>query len=135
MNYKVDRETAENDFNRFAQQARLRFDRIRDDNERKDVESDRERFIEEVMVGCIEVDDDGWATVITQSEELPQVRFGSRPRASIYKAADRSKSTKEMDKMFAMIADAAGVTKAHLYTLDQYDLTNVLCVFGLFLAS
>lgn len=130
---KINREVAEADFQRFADMARLDLDRPRNSNERRDIEDDKEQFVYFVMKGRITVDDEGYPTVKTDSEELPEVRFGRRPRVTSLRAMDKCKKNNENGKMLAMVADTLGIAPAKLNTLEYADFEVVSLVFSLFL--
>ena len=132
---KVSNEVAEQDFQRFADMARLKLDRVRNENERRDLGEDRQYFIEEVMDGRIVVDENGYPTVLTESEELPEVKFTRRPRVTGLRAMDKCKKENENGKMIAMMADTLGIAPAKFNTLDTVDFENVSLVFGLFLGN
>lgn len=132
---QVDRETAISEFERFASCARLKLDRVRDGNTQRDLNQDRDFFIEEVMEGRILVDDEGWVTVRTESETLPEVKFTKRPKVTGLRAMDKCKANNDNAKMLAMMADTLGISSALLNTLDMVDFENIGLVFGLFLGN
>ena len=132
---KVDAETAADDFERFARAARIKMDRVRNVNDRKDLEEDRQFFIEEVMDGRIVVDNEGIVTVKTDSEDLPEVRFPRRVNAMALVAQDRRKEGENMEKLVQMISAATKAPAGKLKLLDAPDFKNVGLVFSLFLAD
>jgi hypothetical protein len=134
---QVDEETAKAEFDRFCRAARRKMDRIRDENSRRDLEADRQYFIEEVMDGRITVDEEGFPTIHTDHEhpKLAKVRFDRRPRGSAWTAMDRVKKDKEMGKIYAAMAAACGLTGKELEKLDAVDLESVQTVFMLFLGN
>lgn len=133
--HRVDYETAAADFDRFAASARIRMDRARNTNTRRDLEDDRQRFIEEVMDGRITVDLDGIVTVRTDSEDIPEVTFPRRVSALAMAAADKRKDGEDVAKMNAMIGAATGIAPGRIAKLEAPDWFNVALVFGLFLAN
>lgn len=132
---RIAKEVAEADFYRFAAVARLRLDRISDSDSRRDIEKEREQFVEEVMDGRIAVDQDGWPTVYTESEILPEVKFTNRPKVTALRAMDKAGLGEENAKMLAMMADTLRIPSAKLNSLDWVDFQNVSLVFGLFLGN
>ena len=132
---KVSKEIAEADFERFAARARLRLDRINDSDTRRDVANEREQFIEEVMDGRIVVDEEGWPTVYTESEILPELKFTNRPKVTALRAMDKAKPGNENAKMLAMMADTLRIPSAKFNSLDLIDFQNVSLVFSFFLGD
>jgi len=134
---QVDEQTAVQEFDRFCRAARLKMDRIRDENSRRDLEGDRQYFIEEVMDGRITVDEEGWPTIHTDHDhpKLKAIKFDRRPKGSAWTAMDRVKKDKEMAKIYAAMAAACGLTGKELENLDAVDLESVQTVFMLFLGN
>lgn len=134
---QVDEETAKAEFDRFCRAARLRMDRVRDENSRRDLEADRQYFIEEVMDGRITVDEEGWPTIHTDHEnaKLSKIKFSRRPKGSAWTAMDRVKKDKEMSKIYAAMGAACGCSGKELEALDAVDLESVQTVFMLFLGN
>lgn len=130
---KITKELAEADFQRFADMARLDLERPRNSNDRRDLDEDKEQFIYFVTKGRVTVDDDGYPTVHTESEELPAVRFGRRPRVTALRAMDKCKRNNENGKMLAMMADVLGIAPAKMNALEYADFEVVSLVFSLFL--
>lgn len=133
----IDVETAEGEFDRFATAARLKLDRVRNENSRRDLEEDRQYFIEEVVDGRITVDDNGWPSIHTDhdNEKLKKITFSRRPKGSAWTAMDRVKKDKEMSKIYAAMGAACGLTGKELENLDAVDLESVQTVFMLFLGN
>ena len=130
---KINKEMAEAEFQRFADMARLDLDRPRNANERRDIEEGKEQFVYFVMKGRITVDDEGYPTVKTESEELPTIRFGKRPRVTALRAMDKCKKNNDNGKMLAMMADTLGIAPAMFNSLEYTDFEVVSLVFSLFL--
>lgn len=129
----ISREVAEADFERFCETARLDLNKPRNNNDKQDLGEQRELFIYYVMRGRLTVDDDGWPTVITQCEDLPEVRFSRRPCVPALRAMDKVKATNENGKLLAMIGDVLGVPTASWNKLEFVDFEVVSLVFALFL--
>ena len=133
VDVKITKEVAEAEFQRFADMARIDMERPRNTNERRDLEDDREQFVYFVEKGRITVDEEGYPTVNTESEDLPTVRFGRRPRVTALRAMDKCKKNNENGKMLAMMADTLGIAPAKLNSLEYADFEVVSLVFSLFL--
>lgn len=133
METKIPKDMAENDFQRFADFARLDLDSYRTEMQAEKVNACREHFIEAVMDGRILVDEEGGVDVKTSLEELPSVRFSRRPRQSDRKAMDRCKLTAIEQKEDAWLSSLCGIPVQVLNKLEQADIRLVKEVFHLFL--
>jgi hypothetical protein len=133
MEYKVSKEVAEEEFSRFAQAARLDLEKPRDESERTDVFTSRDLFIYHVMLGDIVVDEGGWATVKTQCDELPEVRFTKRPKVSALRVMDKHRASDGNARLLSMIGETIGIAPARLNALDYADFEIVSLVFNMFL--
>jgi hypothetical protein len=134
MTEKICKEIAEQDFNRFATVARLDLEKPRDESERTDIFTCREQFIYHVMRGNIVVNEEGWPTVLTQSEDLPRIEFTKRPKVTALRAMDKYKQGDASAKTLAMMGDTLGIAPVRLNSLDYADFETVSLVFSLFLA-
>lgn len=132
---KVDKATADDDFKRFTDAARIKMDRNRNTNDQKDLEGDRQRFIEEIMAGHIVVDDAGLVTVMTDNEHLPEVKFPRRVNARALAAADRRKPNEKWGQTIQQLSAVTGKSPGLIDGLDTCDFMNLLLVFGFFLES
>jgi len=133
MENQISREVAESDFDRFAKFARLKMDRVRNLNEKTDVEELRAFVVDEIVDGRITVDDGGRVTIRTESAETPEVKFVHRPFGTIIKAMDMQKTGQDGAKQLAAIAETCGISKAKLEALEYRDLANVQVIFSMFL--
>jgi hypothetical protein len=134
---KVDRETAQQDFDRFVRFARLKLDRVRNENDRRDIESDTQYFIEEIMDGRISVDDEGHVIVYTESENenLKEIHITTRPKVSILRAMDKAHRDQGNAKWIAAIGEHVGIAPSVINKLDMVDWQNLEMVCGFFLAN
>ena len=133
MEEKISHKMAEEEFNRFATVARLDMEKPRDFSERTDVSSSRDLFIYHVKRGDIEVNEEGWPTVLTQSEDLPRIEFTKRPKVTALRAMDKYKQGDQSAKTLAMMGDTLGIAPVKLNSLDYADFETVSLVFSLFL--
>jgi hypothetical protein len=130
---KISQEMAEEEFNRFATVARLDLEKPRDESDRSDVLTMRDLFIYHVKKGNITVDDEGWPTIRTQSDDLPQIVFHNRPKVTALRAMDKCKRDNNNAKFLSMMGDALGIAPVRLNSLDYADFETVSLVFNLFL--
>ena len=128
----ISQAVAEEEFERFCKAARLKMDRVRDQLSQKDIKADKQYFIEELMEGRITVDSDGWPTVHTENEALPEIVFNKRPTGKSLMAMDKKKSGQDAAKMFAIVGAYLGINPPRLMDLDDVDWVNVECVYSLF---
>jgi hypothetical protein len=133
MEDKISKEMAEEEFDRFAKAARLDMEKPRDQADRTDVFSSKELFIYHIQRGNISVDEDGWPTVHTQSEDLPDIQFRCRPKVTALRVMDKYKATDESAKMLAMLGATLGISPAKLNALDYADYEVAGLVFSMFL--
>ena len=130
---KITTEVAEADFQRFADKIRLDMEKPRNENERRSIDMARETFIYAVTKGFITVDEEGYATVITECEDLPAVRFGGKAKAIHRRAIDKVKDTSKVSQQQAHIAAILEIPTAKLIQLDEHDTQYVELVYELFL--
>jgi hypothetical protein len=130
---KIPRDVAKDDFDRFAEFARLKMDSYRSEVAQEKVNTCREHFIENVMCGRITVDEDGQATILTESEVVPSVRFGRRPNGFDDKQMDKCKIYAIEAKEDARVASVLGVAPALFNKLEHHDRRLIKEVFHLFL--
>ena len=133
MEQKISKDMAEEEFDRFAQSARLDMEKPRDESDRTDIFTSRDLFIYHIQRGNIVVDEEGWPTVKTQSEELPEVRFSKRPRVTALRVMDKYKANDSSAKMLAMMGDTLGISPVKLNSLEYADFEIVSLVFNMFL--
>lgn len=132
MEEKMNRAMAESEFDRFCDAARINMDRYRNDEDAEEFVTYRERFIEGVQSGRITVDDEGWPTVHTESENLKEVRFGRRPNGFDRCTMDKHHDGAQQTRLFAWIASIVGKSPKHLQGLEEHDMDVVRTVFALF---
>jgi len=135
MDEKISREMAEAEFERFAACARLDLSEFRPEKDKAEVDANRESFIEDVMAGRLVVDAEGWPTVLTESEDLPQVRFPRRPSGVDRIAMDKCKQDALNYRTYVWVGSVTKVAAAKLSALDDHDWKRIWRVFDLFLAA
>ena len=130
---KVLREVAEEEFERFAEFARLKMDSYRSEAAQEKMETCRQHFIEAVVDGRIEVDADGHVTVKTECEAVEKVHFGRRPNGYDDKQMDKQKMFAIEAKEDARICSVLGIAPALFGKIEQHDRRLIKEVFYLFL--
>lgn len=92
----------------------------------------RDLFIEFVMDGQIEVDEEGWPTVNTQAEFLSKLTWTKRPQGVDKCAMDKC-GNDIVARNFAWVASVTGKSQGVLKKLDDADWEAVWLVHDLFL--
>jgi len=130
MEYKIDRETAERDFDRMVAAMRIMMKAYGDENEQRDKAADRELLIDQIMLGNATVDDDGFLTYLTGDGE--QIKF-KKPKGDATLAIDRVKETKKVAQGYAILGELTGRAPVTFAKMDQYDVKVCAAVMTLFL--
>jgi hypothetical protein len=133
MENQVDRESAEQEFERFATAARIKMTGFRNEKDQKDLDDNRNQFVEYVIDGTITVDDSGFPSVHVESDDLKVVKFPRRPKGIDRCAMDKVAEKELNGKLYSWVASATGVASAKLKQLDEADWSKVWTVFQLFL--
>jgi len=130
----VDRETAEQDFQRFCTAMHLtrRLERKRRDQDtQENLEEARDIFVETIEIGRLVVTEKGEAQF--KPESLPDKTITFRlPTGATLMAADQRKEGHSIAKMYAMLADMTGEHPSLFAKLPQYDLDVVQAIALLF---
>jgi hypothetical protein len=132
MSNKVDRETAENEFERWAEamDLDLDFDGM-DENERRDTESDRRLVIRAIQNGSVIIDEEGALLYTPRKRQLDQPIKFSEPSGAALLVMDKKKKHAEIGKLYASLAE---LTKTSVLTFSKMhfaDLKVVLAVYTL----
>jgi len=116
---QIDRETAENEFERWASAMKIKLDRTGlDENERRDIAEDKDQIIQCIMRGQIEINDND--LLVYHPEGGRPLTF-HRPRGSDLVVMDKKKKTADFGKINASLATitrTSEVTFAKMYTSD-----------------
>ena len=85
----IDRETAENEFDRWVEAMSLDLDQVDfDENDRRDIQIDKERIIRSIQKGKIEINDDG---LIVYTPEGGRPLTFHRPKGADLTVMDKKK--------------------------------------------
>ena len=119
----VDRETAQNDFNRFVEAMDLRLDReTMDKNDRRDIDDDIDVIIWEIMYGILSVNDEG--AIVLHSKKYDKDITFHEPSPAHMAAMDRQKEHQKMAQMYSLIpgvCDAPASVIKHQLTQHEFD--------------
>ena len=133
---KVDEQTAEQEFDRFAEAMVLEVDESRmDEDEAKEFKPLKRTFIRAVQSGALVVNEDGEPELSLSKpvNDISTVRF-REPKGADYMQADKSKKTESMKKFFMIMASMTDVP-VNVYTnMRKRDLKVCQAITGLFMA-
>ena len=128
---KVDRQTAEQEFQVIADKLRLDFDTEGlDENEVRDREQDRIKIIKAIQKGYITTDEKGILT-FHPSDGDPIVWF--RPNGKALMAMDKKKKSADVGKMYASMAAMTSASFTTFEDMDIADMDICLSIWTLFL--
>jgi hypothetical protein len=123
----MSREVAEDNFDLMCKAARIKWDRYRETNGKKDADEVREKLVYAIEDGEITISSDGWPTVhgYTQSGKQKDVKITHRPFGAERLMSDRVPEGKDVAKMYAVIGKFTGVSPADIASLEETDLRRV----------
>jgi len=131
---KMDGESAEAEFQRFADEFELDIDeKGMDDEDRQAFQASKKVFIRELKRGSIVVDERGAATYTTRFETNPSPVVFHEPTGATFMASDQKKRGHDAAKMYAMIADMTRQNIQRFSKMPRRDLKVVESVALLFL--
>ena len=130
---KINREQAENEFERMADAMRLDLDPEGiDENERRDMEGDRRTFVKAIVRGDLVLDDD-LRPVFTPEGGDPLTFYP--PKGSSLMAADKKKEGHDVAKTYAILGELTRAPAVTFSKMDFPDLKVCVAVMGLFFAQ
>lgn len=126
--YKISREIAEQDFDRFCEKNRI--DNDVDDfseEDQKAFDEHKKRIVKAIMKGEMVIND-------ASEAEFCGVKFKT-PKGRVLLAMDRSKKGQDMKAQFEVMADICEVPAATFSKMDSVDVKVCMAVTALFLGS
>lgn len=132
--YIIDAETAQGELERFAgaMDLDIAIDDDLDKKERKEAQKSISTVLRAIRSGRLVIGDDGVPTYTPTKNNVPAIRF-SEPTGATLIAADKFADNQKLHKLYAMLAEMAGVPSNTFSKLAMSDLKEVLAVGGLFL--
>ena len=132
--YIIDAETAHSELERFADAMDLdiTIDDDLDKKERKEAQKSISTVLRAIRSGRLVIDDDGIPTFTPTKNNVAPIRF-NEPTGATLIAADKFGDNQKLHKLYAMLAEMAGVPSNTFSKLAMSDLKEVLAVGGLFL--
>lgn len=129
---KVDRETAELEFERFVEAMDLDLDPAEmDEEDRKGLDIQKGKILSAIMAGSLVINEDG-EPVFTPAVEGDQIKF-PEPTGAAFMAMDRKKKTEDMGKLFAMMAAITGTHASTFAKMKNRDLKVCIAITTLFM--
>jgi len=126
-----DKETAQAEFERFAEAMRIDLDiEDLDENDVRDLRIDQRVVIKSIMEGRIVIDEQGIATFFP--EGCDSVTFRKAKTTAII-ATDKKKQTAKMAQTLAILADLTGKPSTIFHKWDHADFKIASSVMNLFL--
>jgi hypothetical protein len=125
----VDKETAENEFDRWTRAMRIKMDRVRNTNDRSDLEEDKALIVELIMEGTATVDEEG--RLVYHSEDGKHLTF-YRSKGEQIAEIDKVKKTDQVKQGYALagaITRTSAKTIAGLYTNEIPEVTTIASLF------
>lgn len=131
MENKIDRETAEREFDRFMDAMDLDTDSSAwDEDDRKSFDQQKDRIVRAIQNGSLVVNDDGEPVYTTGAETLTF----HEPKGSALMAMDRRKKGEDVGKFYATMADITGTNAKTFALMKNRDLKVCMAITALFLA-
>jgi len=129
---KVDQETADREFERFATAMDLEIDTSKmDEEDRKGFEQQRGRVIKAIMTGSLVINEDG-EPVFTPSFEGNALTF-YEPTGGTYMAMDRKKNSENMARMATVMAEMTKTSPKTFANMKNRDFKVCLAITLLFM--
>lgn len=135
---KLDLETAEKIFDDFATNWKIKTDTSRlKEKDRDDFEAAKERIIDCIMDGRLEIEDTQTLIFKFAFPELSGCESVKirRPRGSTYMQADSGGKDDAMKKMFFMLSEMTGKNNAFYSKVDGVDIKVLTSITTLFFGS
>lgn len=134
MEYKLDKETAEQEFNRFAESMDLELDTSDMDSEDLTAfTKQKNRIIKALMVGSLIINDNGEAVYTARNEKSKHkdaITFHERTGASLM-AMDGKKKNHDVTKTYAILGDMCKVHPKVFAGLVGVDIKLCEAIFAL----
>ena len=134
---KLDRESAQREFDRFAEEWDLETDLgAMEDEDRKSYEAQRDRLLKAIRSGALTIGDGGIPTFTPKHAPCEGTPLTLKvPTGSTYMSMDRFKDRQAVHKMHAVLAEMTEQVPKFFSSMDARDLKVPQAVLILFLAS
>lgn len=132
--HKIDKATAESEFERFAEVMDIDTDTGEmDDESREGFQQQKSRMIRAMQRGNLIINESGEAVFNPAHSENPNTVTFKMPTGAALVAMDRKKKTEDMGKMYAAMGEICGVPAKTFAMMAMPDLKVCLAVTSLFL--
>lgn len=134
--YKVDRQTAENEFDRFLDSMDIDGDTSQmSEEDRNGFQSQRQTVISAIMKGHLVINESGEPVLEPRTVEVPDGRITfHEPQGASYMAMDMKKKGHDVGKMFALMGEMTKQPPKVFANMKQRDLKICQAISVLFLA-
>lgn len=127
---KIDKETAEIEFDRWASAMRINMNRVMDENDRRDLLEDKSIVVQGIMEGRVTLDDDD--RMVFQPESGNPITF-YRPKGGDLVVMDKKKKNADIGKINASLASVCRVPEQTFIGMYINDLQMCQTIWSLFL--
>lgn len=134
--YKVDRQTAESEFDRFLDSMDIDGDTSQmSEEDRAGFESQRQTVVSAIMKGHLVINESGEPVLEPRTVEVPDGRITfHEPQGASYMAMDMKKKGHDVGKMFALMGEMTKQPPKVFANMKQRDLKICQAISVLFLA-
>lgn len=131
---RVDKQTAENEFERWCEAMRIDMDTDGlDANDARDKALDKRTFVKAMMDGRLVVDEEGRAVFTPEGEGAKPITF-YKAKGSALVAMDKAKKTEDIGKVYKAMGEIAQVAPVTFSKMDYADVKICMAIVTLFLA-
>jgi hypothetical protein len=130
---KVSEEMAQAEFTRILKAARVKWDLYRAVQGARDAESARMVIVDAIMEGRVVVDAEGFPTVRTSLESVPEIKVFRRGTRGDWLMVDRVKEGHNVQAQDSVMASFLKKTPAELQLLETQDYSLVESLWWIFL--
>jgi len=128
--FKLDLETAENEFDRFCENQRIDIDVDElEPDDLKAYEQHKRKIIKAIRKGLLVINDENQAVLTTDVHTF----VFKQPKGSALLAMDRAKKGEDMKSMYNLMADICQCAPAFFSKIDGVDVNVCLAITTLFL--
>ena len=127
--HAIDKETAENEFDRWTKAMKIKMNRFRNTNDKSDLEEDKALVVELIMDGTVTLDDE--RRMVYHSEEGKQFTF-YRPKGQQLAEIDKVKETDKVKQSYALagaITRTSAKSISELYTSEVIEMGTIASLF------
>jgi hypothetical protein len=134
MENACDRQTAENEFDRWCEAMRIDMDMDGlDANDARDKALDKRTFVKAMMEGRLIVDEEGRAVFTPEGDDAKPLTF-YKAKGSALAAMDKAKKTEDIGKIYKSMGEMTRTGAVNFSKMDVADTKICMAIATLFLA-